>query len=394
MLQREYDGVKKLRIGVIYAGNTVPIFANQIPAQTYVWVLSNDMVGARELEGVTSGQNKSSPNEIITANKTNVAASKKQDENRSGGEVVGRVFQSGPFHIPRNGDVGGDRNKLDYSFWRFAALKSYGIWYASSEAAAKGWPDITSNKTLVETIDSDVPGMTGTTNAGKVTDDNPKEMKTDWLAVAGLYRWDWQDVKDHPTLHRLFGDKHATRDTALRAFSDQYTEAEGDARAAASSDIFKIYFPEPATRLSGPAITLLTTSGLGDMAVSAGTQIGHKRESIGMIAALVRLDVTKNTGSQSASKGKLSFNRSFETTTGLGKRDGAYASLFAQWYDKAKTPTEKLNKIDFATLSRAKEFDQSYLNDALAGNVLKWHNETYDAMSDDDSTKKRFFNPK
>ena len=393
--QRNYDGVKKLRIGVIYAGDTVGISANQLPAHTYVWILSNTAVADTALDGqgVTSGHNKSSPRQIIDANALNVRNRKMMDESRSGGEVVSALFQSGPFQIPRTHKPG-NREQYDYSFWRFAAIECYRTWY-NGVGSGLGWPDIAGGKTLVETIDSDVSGITGVTNEGRV---EGKSIKADWLAEAGVYQWDWADVKDNELIKAHFTAESTldtvAMDAALAEFAKQYLQAEKDAREAKAGEIFRIYFPEPATRISPDAINLLAGSPFSDISISRGQQIGHKRESIGLIAGLVFLDTGGDKNKASRSKSKLKFSSSFVVKTGLGDRKGAYVRMFLEWYGKAKEG-EGFKKLDFSLVESASGFDQSYLNPKVADDVLTWHNSSLDAMYEKGKKAGEiFFNPK
>lgn len=383
--------LKRLRIGI--TGNTAPlgIYANALPYDTYVWIMTNQVGAANALDAnVTVGPNASSPGEIIAANATNVGQPLWRDESRSGGEVNARIFQSGPFIVPRQSPPNGDRNKVDYSFLRYAALQSYGRWHGTT-GAALGWPALGVNTTLLETIDSDVSGITGTRTESAHVETHANQQQTvkaGWLAEAGSYRWDWRELKDDDRIIARFTPvgqalDTAARDAALSAFSDAYTEAEIEARsAAARADILNIYFPEPATRLSGEAVTLLNHAQLSDMAVTRGSQIGHKRESVGMIAALVHLD-KQTTRSESRSKAKLRFTPNFVVTTGLGLRKSAYVSLFLQW-DALRNAIQggPPQAVDISTLQAAKEFDQSYLNDGMAGQVFKWHIDTLSAMSE------------
>lgn len=393
--QRVYDGVKKLKIGVIYAGETVGTYANELPAQTYVWILSNETVADNALDGqgVTKGNNKSTPRQIIAANADNVKNKKRMDEARSGGEVISRLFQSGPFQIPRMNKPE-NREQYDYSFWRFAAFECYRTWY-NDVGQGLGWPNIGDAKTLVETIDSDVSGITGATDEGRI---EGKSIKTDWLAEAGVYQWDWADVKDNELIKARFTEdavlNSAARDEALAEFAKQYLAAEQGARSVNTGDIFRIYFPEPATRISPAGIGLLANSGFSDINITRGQQIGHKRESIGLIAALVFLDTAGDKGKADRSKSKLKYNPAFVVKTGLGARKGEYIKVFLAWYGKAKEEAG-LKQVDFSQVESAKGFDQSYLNPKVPDDVQKWHGNSLNAMYDNGAKAgETFFNPK
>ncbi len=227
------------------------------------------------------------------------------------------------------------------------------------------------------------------------------EIKTDWLAEAGVYSWDWKEVMDDNRVTERFtnatGFDAAKQNVAMQKFSEAYDKAEIDARVAEkSSDIFRIYFPEPATRISPAAINLLLNAGLGDLKITAGEQLGRKRESIGLIAALVYLDKKNNTNNQlSRSKAKLRLNTSYRVKTGLGKRKGEYISVFVEWLDRADQGNGAFKDIDIGTLNSAKAFDQSYLKPGTADDVLSWHNNTLSEMENSDaSMKNTFFKPK
>ncbi len=387
------NGVTYLRLGIISYNSDVPFYANELPHDMNVWILSNEPVGASDLDtaGVTSGMEKSSPLQIVAANDANVKNRKRMDEARSGGKVTSRIFQSGPFQVPRQ-DRPKNRNEVDYSFLRYAAFESYKRWHAST-GNALGWPSLTDPGTLVETIDSDVGGI-----KGSETDDVTQLMQTDWLAESGVYSWDWKEIQDLDTVKKLFTTKDkldaGARDQALKEFSTRYDQAEISARQAQSGDMFKIYFPEPATRLSASALTLLSMSGFGNLKVTRGTQVGYKRESIGLVAGLVHLD-KKTTKNLSRSKSKLRFNAAHKVTTGLGKRKGAYASVFRSWYAKAAKDDGGFDQVDLSKLDAAKQFDQSYLNPGVPKQVSDWHNNTLAAMDKDDkNAAKYFFHPK
>lgn len=393
--------IDKLRIGIIGPGHQLDIYANTLPANTNVWILSNRAVDADALDnsGVTKGQNKSSPSQIINANTANVGARKRLDESRSGGVVSSRFFQSGEFLIPRQ-DKPSNRNEVDYSFLRYAAFESYKLWHAST-GNALGWPSLTANTTLVESIDSDIGGITGSTNdsSQEMSQGNNKVLKTDWLAEAGSYIWDWTEVKDLDIVKNRFTPNGGSldipqRDQALKKFSEEYYQAElSERETAKSSDIFRIYFPEPATRLSPSAFTLLGNSAFGNLKITRGTQLGHKRESIGLIAGLVFLDM-KETKNTERSKSKLKFDSSYKVTTGLGERKGAYASVFLEWHSKAANVNGGSNDVSFTDLNATKEFDQSYLNPGVSANVLKWHNATLDSLEQEKEKGASFFSPK
>ncbi|MBU3028549.1 hypothetical protein [Paracoccus marinaquae] len=392
-VQRVYTGIKKLRIGVIHSSKSAGVTANALPAHTYVWILSNETVDKDTFPGIDARQKQATPDALVTANAGNVGTWLMQDENRSGGEVVARIFQSGPFQIPRR-QKPTNRNELDFAFWRYAAFKSYIAW-RNAVGAALGWPDPTSNMTLVETIDSDTTGISGATNEGRTEGEGQKKtVSADWLAEAGVYRWDWRDVAGHESMKGLFGDDTASRDAALQEFTQQYLEAEINARSSMATDMFNIYFPEPATRLSGAAVALLANSGFGSIAITKGDQIGHKRESIGLIAGLVHLDVLAGTN-LSRAKTKLKFAPNYVATTGLGNRDGDFVRLFHEWYAKARTASGGFAKVNFLDLREAKNFDQSYLDPGQAARVNSWHTNTYDTMTQDAAKAgASFFHPK
>ncbi len=397
-IQRAYTGVKKLRIGIISANTNIGVYANQLPLQTYVWILSNKPVDADALDnnGVTRGHNRATPKEIINANQANVINKILLDEARSNGEVVSRLFQSGAFEIPRS-STPTNRNEYDYSFLRLAALESYNLWHGAV-GANLGWPAINSNKTLLETIDSDISGITGSTNEGRV-DESTDTIKTDWLAEAGVYQWDWTEIKDEASINNLFTTEDnldtAERDKALKLFAKKYLEAEKIRRSSVSAEIFKIYFPEPATRISPAALTLLSNSAFTDIKITRGQQIGHKRESVGLIAGLVHLDTGGDKAKNGRSKSKLKFNPAYVVKTGLGNRKASYKSVFIQWYNAAKNDDDGYDNVNFSTLDRATAFDQSYINPATPGKVLKWHNDTLKSMQDDSpKAGEKFFHPK
>lgn len=386
--------LKKLKIGIISATQTVSPYANELPSGTYAWILSNKAVAAGALAGVTAGHNRSSYNEIINANQANVANRIRADEARSGGEVVSRIFQSGAFEIPRQ-NAPNNRNEVDYSFLRFAAFESYKLWHAAV-GNGLGWPSLTDSKTQTESIDSDVGGLTTKTDDVE-TDDNGN-IKTDWLAEAGVYSWDWTEVIGNDAIRLAFTAMGAVdtakRDKALKKFSDEYDKAEIAARTTAkNADIFRIYFPEPATRISPSGLTLLDQSGFGDLSVTAGQQLGHKRESIGLIASLVYLN-QQNGDNLPRSKAKLRFNTSYKVKTGLGARKADYASVFLEWYRAADDGHDGFNDVDISALDSARAFDQSYLNPDIPGNVQTWHNNTLERMTSTETAGRHLLKPR
>lgn len=401
------DNINTLRIGIMGDAGNLGVNAANLPAKTYVWIMSNKAVSADALDskpgrkgvinsgvvGVTKGQNKSSPDEIIRANAPKVAVSKFYQEGNSGGPTDRAIYHSAAFEIPRQ-DPPSNRNEVDYSFLRYAALKSYELWHGVT-GIGLNWPSLPAPTTLLETIDSDVGGMTGATR-DSISTDVDGNISSGWLAEAGMYAWDWSEVKDHERVVNKFNASGnldtGARDVALSTFSEKYTEAEKIAREGVSSNMFNIYFPEPATRLSSAALVLLANSGFGAMAVSRGQQLGFKRESIGLIAGLVYLDEISSK-SFSKSRAKLRFNPSYVVTTGLGKRKDAYVSVFNEWY-LAATPS--LAEVDFGRLSTVGEFDQSYLKENVAKDVNKWHTASYDAMKLEKAGNvgKTFFHPK
>lgn len=392
-VQRKYTGRKKLRIGVIHSDSTAGVTAHSLPEHTYVWLLSNTIAPKDEFPDIDGGHKKTSPDALITANAENVRAPKWGDERRSNGDVVGAVFQSGPFKIPRQSATGRfDRNQLDYAFWRYAALKSYMAWQPTANRH-QGWPDPLDSLTLIETIDSDTSGIYGETGA-EPTEATESTATDGWLAEAGVYRWDWRDVAGEESITRLFGEDTAKRDAALEEFSKQYLAAETAARQEKSGDMFNIYFPEPATRLSTRAMGLLSTSNFGSIAITKGQQIGHKRESIGLIAGLVYL-ADPTGGKLTREKKNLKFNPGFVVTTGLGNRSGHFKALFHHWYERAKTDGRDLQQVDIARLPNATDFDQSYLNSEMPTQVNGWHQRTYQEMlRNTDKAGEAFFHPK
>lgn len=389
------EKIRTLRIGIVGDAQNLGIYAANLPAKTYVWIMSNKAVAqdALDASGVTPGHNESSPNQIVIANLPKISIPKFRDEASSGGAINRKIYHSSAFEIPR-ATAPTNRNEVDYSFLRYAALKSYGLWHGAT-GTNLGWPSMTDANTILETIDSDLGGITGSSRTSIPTD-SMGSISTGWLAEAGMYSWDWSEVKDHPNVVKKFNGTGvvdtAVRDAALSKFSEKYTEAEKIAREGVSSNMFNIYFPEPATRLSSDALVLLANSGFGAMAVTRGQQIGFKRESIGLIAGLVYLDELSSKNF-SKSKSKLRFNPSYLVTTGLGKRKDAYVSVFNEWY-LAATPS--LNDVDFGKLSTVAEFDQSYLKENVAQDVNKWHTASYDAMKLEKAGNvgKTFFHPK
>ncbi len=383
----------RLKLGISGASTSVGISADDLPNTTYVWILSNKKADADALDGngVTSGQNKSTPQEIIKANEVNV---KTPIYYNVGGHRMGLhlkgIFQSGQFLVPRGGDQAG----IDYSFLRFAAIESYKLWYAS-EGKSKLWPDITSDGTMVETIDSDFSGIT--TDTGTAANEN-KKTDGSWLAEAGVYKWNWQDVKDNESVNAPFTNEgivnNIERDTALKQFAEVYFKAEVAKRDAASSDIFQIYFPEPATRLSSYAIDLLSGSGFQNMKITRGNQLGYGRESIGLIAGLAYLDQKSTQKDESRSKKKLKYNSGYVVPTDLGKRKASFISLFINWHNKIKLGSSRTDVAVFNDLSGIDSFDQSYLNPGLPNQIKTWHNNTLTEMKKKDKDAQTFFHPK
>lgn len=387
--------LQKLRIGITGPGDPLPYYGFDLPEDTNVWILSNGPADADTFDGagVTPGQNRSSYREIIDANAANVASAKRADEQRSAGIVKARYFQSGEFKIPRQNKPT-NRNEYDYSFLRFAAFDSYRIWHGAV-GAGRGWPSLTDNQTQVETIDSDRGGIKGP--ASDVETEDNGDIKADWLAECGVYQWDWTEVKNNESIVARFTPPGGqldpvARDTALAKFATDYTKAEADARQAKSGNIFKIYFPEPATRLSPSAMTLLMNSGFANMAVTRGEQLGRKRESIGLIAGLVALNMRNSTDNESRSKAKLKYNKDFKVTTGLGNRKSDYAGVFLEWHSLAQQPNAPLVSVDFSNVAHARGFDQSYLDPGVADNVLTWHTNTLTEFTNNRDVA--FFKPK
>lgn len=380
---------KKLKIGI--SGNQTPIgiSADLITKGTFVWILTNAKKEKGDLFGEENKSKmvKTTPTDIIDKNQTRVNAPiyAKQRGTKSG--VSRGIFQSGIFYVPREG--GAKAEGIDYSFLRFAALGAYQNWYKAN-GKQLGWPDALSGETLLETIDSDVSGITGDSS-----DELSVTSGADWLVEAGVYRWDWNEIKDFEGVNSLFveGEEGVVdtnkRDATLKDFSDIYTQGEIEKRSVAASNIYNIYFPEPATRLSSDAVKLLGDAKLGEMEIIVGGALGKGRESIGLIAALVHLD-----GKGDRSKKKLKFNPKFIVTTGLGIRKNAYASIFIGWYKAVISGKNKESVKVVEEVVGVKDFDQSYYKPGLPSQISKWHESTLSKM---DKSKtgpgKSFFNP-
>lgn len=386
----------KLKIGISGDSNPVGINADTLPDFTYVWILSNKKGEQDELDkkGVVSGQNRSTPNQIVAANADAVSNPiYYQVAGYQRGYHMKGIFQSGQFIVPR----GGDQSGIDYSFLRFAAIEAYKLWY-NQNGRWKQWPNISGDETNVETIDSDVSGIT--TDSGKALNEN-KKTEGNWLAEAGVYKWNWQDVKGDDLINAKFKDgekiKVQERDETLKKFVDAYFDAEVSKRDEASGDILQIYFPEPATRLSSYAIDLLSESGFQDMKITRGNQLGFGRESIGLIAGLIYLDQKKTKkDDENRSIGKLKYNSGFVVPTDLGKRKRAFVSLFLNWCIKTNNGLNAAGASDFDGLQGVSDFDQSYLNPGLPGQIKRWHRSTLDEMKKPVPGKdsEAFFHPK
>ncbi|HSF52698.1 MAG TPA: DUF4157 domain-containing protein [Algoriphagus sp.] len=387
----------KLKIGISGDSNPVGINADTLPDFTYVWILSNKKGEPDDLDnkGVVPGQNKSTPNQIVAANAEAVGNPiYYQVGGYQKGYHMKGIFQSGQFIVPR----GGDKSGIDYSFLRFAAIEAYKLWY-DQNGRWKQWPNISSDETNVETIDSDVSGIT--TDSGKALNDN-KKAEGNWLAEAGVYKWNWQDVKGDDLINAKFKDVENNinvqkRDETLKQFVDAYFDAEMSKRDEASGDILQIYFPEPATRLSSYAIDLLSESGFQNMKITRGNQLGFGRESIGLIAGLIYLDQKKTKkDDENRSIGKLKYNSGFVVPTDLGKRKGAFVSLFLNWCIKTENGANAAGASDFEGLHGVSEFDQSYLNPGLPGQIKRWHRSTLVEMKKPAPGKdsEAFFHPK
>jgi hypothetical protein len=383
----------RLKIGISGDQNPLNIDPDQLPPLTYVWILSNskDKPDSLDQSGVSPGHNKSSPDQIIAANANGVQTPiyTKVGGYQRGYPMKG-IFQSGVFKVPRGGDTSG----IDYSFLRFAAIESYKLWFAA-KGKSELWPDISSDGTHVETIDSDFSGITS--DSGKALNENKKE-EGSWLAEAGVYKWDWRDVKDDGEVIKRFSKENILdsdkRDAALKKFADAYFEIEVSKRDEAAADILQIYFPEPATRLSSYAIDLISQSGFQNMKVTRGNQLGFGRESIGLIAGLVHLDKKKTGKAESRSIAKLKYNRSYVVPTDLGKRKGAFVTLFLNWCIQTQNGESELSASAFEGLSGISQFDQSYLNPGLPGQVKGWHLKTIGEMNKPgDAAANAFFHP-
>lgn len=382
----------RLKLGISGASTPLNIDPNELPPRTYVWILSNKKGDAAALDakGVTPGQNKSTPQQIIQSNFDSVSGAiyEKEGGYERGFPLKG-IFQSGQFIVPR----GGDQSGIDYSFLRFAAIESYKLWFAAKGKSAL-WPDISSDGTMVETIDSDLSGITA--DSGPAKNVNNKE-EGSWLAEAGVYKWNWEEVKGDEGVNRRFttGDAVDTskRDEALKKFADSYFEIEVSKRNDAAGDILQIYFPEPATRLSSYAIDLLSQSGFQNMKVTRGSQLGFGRESIGLIAGLVHLDKKKTGKAESRSISKLKYNPGYVVPTDLGKRKGAFVSLFLNWCNQTHDGTVELDTGAFGTLPGLEQFDQSYLNPGVPAQIRGWHTKTLAEMDKPGKDAGAFFHP-
>lgn len=382
----------KLKIGISGDSNPLNLNPEALPDFTYVWILSNKRGAADDLDnkGVVSGQNKSTPRQIIQANEQNISTPiyYKVGGYQKGYHMKG-VFQSGQFIVPRGVDPKG----IDCSFLRFAALEAYKLWYANN-GRWSSWPNISADETNVETIDSDFSGIT--TDSGKAEKENNKE-EGSWLAEAGVYKWNWQDIKDDEKINARFKTEGNVdvpkRDQALKTFVDAYLAAEVSKRDEASGDILQIYFHEPATRLSSYAIELLSGSGFQDMKVTRGNQLDYGRESIGLIAGLVHLDKKKTGKDESRSVAKLKYNSGYVVPTDLGKRKGAFVSLFLSWCERTLNGANSNGTADFDGLGGVGEFDQSYLNPGLPNQVKGWHRTTLLEMDKPGKAANAFFHP-
>jgi len=383
----------KLKIGISGDPNPLNLNVEGIPDFTYVWILSNKKGAADEFAPpvVHVGQNKSSPKQIIDANLDNINTPLyyKMGGYKQGYHMKG-IFQSGLFIIPR----GGDQSGIDYSFLRFAALEAYKLWFAG-KGRWDGWPDISADGTMVETIDSDTSGIT--TDTGVAKSEN-KLAEGNWLAEAGVYKWSWQELKSEARINEKFTSEGivdtSARDTRLKEFADVYFHAEVVKRDEAAASILQIYFPEPATRLSSYAIDLLSNSGFQNMKLTRGNQLGFGRESIGLIAGLVHLDKKRTGKDESRSISKLKYNSAYIVPTDLGKRKGAFISLFLNWLEKTKSDVSVTDINVFNGLSGVEGFDQSYLNSGLPAQVSGWHRSTLDEMDKPGKDAESFFHPK
>jgi len=369
------DGVAqlamKLKIGI--SGNTapLPITWQQLPPNTYVWILTNRKVEADALDarGVQSGKDKATVQDIIDVNTDSVNTPILRSVQHSKGMEIGGLYQSGIFEVPRRDSGTGN----DYSLLRYAAFENYRRW--SRINRSKAWPDMDAGGVIVETIDSDVSGITQDSGGA------PKENNGDgWLAQAGVYKWNLDAVKaDQRVVNAFDGQVPGALARQVEQFGKVYTQAEIDKRStAASASILSIYFPEPATRLSSYALTLLGSAGFGGMKITRGDQLGFGRESIGMIAELLHLD--RKSGRDYATS-KLSFDASYIIETDLGIRKDAYVSLFLNWEQRVREGANATSVDVVGTLPGLEGFDQSYLKPGLPEQIQKWHYKALENMS-------------
>ena len=369
------DGVAqlavKLKIGI--SGNTapLPITWQQLPPDTYVWILTNRKVDpdSPNVKGIQSGQDKATVQDIIDANTRSVNKPIWRSVKQSKWIELGGLYQSGIFEVPRRDPDTGH----DYSLLRYAAFESYRQWSRSNRSRA--WPDLDSGGVIVETIDSDVSGITQDSGGA------PKENSGGgWLAQAGVYKWNLDAVKtDQRVVDAFNGQLPGALAQQVEQFGRVYTQAEiGKRSEAASASILQIYFPEPATRLSSHALTLLGNAGFGGMKITKGDQLGFGRESIGMIAALLHLD--RKNGKDYATS-KLSFDASYIIETDLGIRKDAYVSLFLNWEQRVREGADA-NSVDVVSkLPGLEGFDQSYLKPGLPQQIQRWHYKALEEMS-------------
>ncbi|MCD8265320.1 MAG: hypothetical protein LUD02_15140 [Tannerellaceae bacterium] len=290
----------RIRIGIVGENNNLTdIPDEQLLDDVFIWILTNKIVktseffpsNSKKVAKIRAGEIQVPKDEIIRENTERVLKNPIRFKNDSK-----HIFISNTFWVPRGEKENGDFTHMgvDYSFLRYAALKLYEI----SQSQIK-FPPLLGGMP-VETIDSDLGGIAGE-NIGELNNYNSKT-----LAYAGIYDWNSEEIKDDSRIQNLI-PKAVERHEALRQFSEKYLSEEINARGtAASSHILNLYFPEPATRLTPTAITLLNGANFGSSTHYLNQPLGHARESIKLIAALAFLNSKKYCETKELGKEKLS----------------------------------------------------------------------------------------